>query len=754
MPKTDKSYRRNLHVPVDGHIPPAVLEKNNRNRAWKYGYNEEYDMVIISRNGTVGQVISINTLLIALPKQPGRGIRFEKNKPENQKWVRYSCPDELQHFDRYYSGEKNIEAKINEVAVRNKKYIDRDYERIENGDWFWNDGEAVYIPGNYYFFLQWYFLPEDGMYPNFRMPQRDYFIWMEACMADLRCVGSLLLKSRRSAFTVSSTSLILRDAIRHYNSYYPIMADVEKHAKTIFSNYIVKTFNELPKHLQPQRVGEANPKSELRLDAAKKKFTTNSKISAEADGLGTVIAPTATTLNAYDSTRPRLSINDEIGKTIMDITEWWAVHKKCHLEGRTLKGKAICGSTANPPQSGGKPYQVLYEASKLTTRSKSGFTKSGLYALFIPADYAQTGYFDQWGYVVYESTDKPILRDNGEMMTQGAKDFLDEKEAQNAENLKMFNYEKRQDPRVDTDPFRDEDASNMYATESMINLINFLKEYKTTPKYKTLVYRFDLLWKNGLVDEEVEIHIHPKGRFMAYAPNGVLPIPKEMRNKHELRKGKKAPINGHIAAIGVDPFTSNRNQYGGSKQGLVGMTTDHHELAPNQKEMVFIYYNYRGTTFEEAVDDAIKCCVYFSIPALIERNKDSILKEFKRRGYRHFCMEDPLKNKSQLNYDDKFYGGIYTLNNVDKQESALISYIAKFPEDIVENDIKCPFLELNEHASEYTRENRKSKDDIVAWQLARLATNSELAGRKTTVVEETSDYDILSLFDNQQFEYN
>ena len=56
-----------------------------------------------------------------------------------------------------------------------------------------------------------------------------------------------------------------------------------------------------------------------------------------------------------------------------------------------------------------------------------------------------------------------------------------------------------------------------------------------------------------------------------------MPIPKEMRNSFNIRSGKKTPLNGHIAAIGVDPYTANRTQYGGSRQGIVGTTTNHHD---------------------------------------------------------------------------------------------------------------------------------------------------------------------------------
>lgn len=750
MLKIDRSYRENLHTVLENHVPQSVIEKLNAKKQWKHGYNRECNMVVISFDGTIGQIIEIGGLNIALPSTP-KSIRFDDIPQRDQKWSRYKVHDELMKFDKYYGKEKNIESKINEVFLRRKGFIDSDFKKIEEGDWFMNDGEPIYISGGYYFFLQHYYLPEDGVYPNFRMPQRDYFLWLEACYADERCVGSLLLKSRRSSFTVTSSSEILRDAIRYRNSYYPIMSDTKDHADTLFSNYIVRPFLTLPKHLQPMRIGNVIPKSEMVFESPKKKITTNSKASMEADGLNTTIQPRPTTGNAYDSTRPRKSLNDEIGKTTIDIVDWWAVHKKCHLEGKVLKGKAICGSTANPPNKGGKPYQTLYERSKLTTRGKSGFTTSGLYAIFIKADFAQTGFFDEYGYVIYHNPSEPVLSDIGEYTSQGAKEFLDDKEAQNADNINSLNFEKRNDPRVDTDAFLDEDATNMYATAGMVNLINFLKEYKKTDKYKTTVFAFDLVWKKGIVDGDVEMIPNSKGRFLAYANRGQLPIPVEFRNNSVMKNGKKAPVNGHLAALGVDPYQANRTQFGsGSKQGLVGMTTDTAELGDDYRESTFLYYNFRGETFEDSAEDVIKACVYFSIPALIERNKDGLIRLMINRGYRQYLMVNPLKKKSDLKDDDRILGGIVTSTaNTDKQEQILETYIkTSFPEDINEDKIKCPFLELNENATEYTRANRSAKDPTVAWQLARIATNASVHKKQENPAEDinTTYERIIDLF--------
>ena len=77
MLKTNKSYRRSLHEVLQDVVPQSVIDKGNRNKSWKYGYNAEYDFVCISKDGTLGNIIIIYGLKIGLPKQP-KYFRFQE----------------------------------------------------------------------------------------------------------------------------------------------------------------------------------------------------------------------------------------------------------------------------------------------------------------------------------------------------------------------------------------------------------------------------------------------------------------------------------------------------------------------------------------------------------------------------------------------------------------------------------------------------------------------------------------------------
>ena len=61
-------YKQSLYKILDNHIKPKVINRMNRYKKWEYGYNKEHDVVIISKDGTIGDIYEIQNLKIALPK--------------------------------------------------------------------------------------------------------------------------------------------------------------------------------------------------------------------------------------------------------------------------------------------------------------------------------------------------------------------------------------------------------------------------------------------------------------------------------------------------------------------------------------------------------------------------------------------------------------------------------------------------------------------------------------------------------------
>ena len=60
-------YEQTLWKELKDVVNPKILSKNNRYKKWDYGYNKDYDFIVISKTGKIGQIIEIQNLRIALP---------------------------------------------------------------------------------------------------------------------------------------------------------------------------------------------------------------------------------------------------------------------------------------------------------------------------------------------------------------------------------------------------------------------------------------------------------------------------------------------------------------------------------------------------------------------------------------------------------------------------------------------------------------------------------------------------------------
>ena len=65
-----KEDQNSLYVKLPNYIPKSIVTNKNKAKNWEYGYNEKYNVVVISKTGKISDVISINGLAIALPERP------------------------------------------------------------------------------------------------------------------------------------------------------------------------------------------------------------------------------------------------------------------------------------------------------------------------------------------------------------------------------------------------------------------------------------------------------------------------------------------------------------------------------------------------------------------------------------------------------------------------------------------------------------------------------------------------------------
>ena len=138
-------YNQSLVETVEP-VKKTTISRLNKGKKWKYGYNKEHDVVVISKTGKIGEIYEIQNLKIALPKQTK-----EVFKHPDSKWVKQEYPKELKNI-------KNIFDWINYPEESKDQwfdYIDEEFKRREEGFWFMNNNKPTYITGTHYMYLQW-----------------------------------------------------------------------------------------------------------------------------------------------------------------------------------------------------------------------------------------------------------------------------------------------------------------------------------------------------------------------------------------------------------------------------------------------------------------------------------------------------------------------------------------------------------------------------------------------------------------------
>ncbi len=720
--------QNNLFSVLKDYIPSKVVKNKNRVRSWTYGYNDKYDVVVISKSGEIDTVVSINGLRIALPKPP------EKISKGKNYWEREDIPESLARIQSIFQwNEMPSEFKSKWVD-----YIEEEFDRREEGHWFINNNIPTYITGAHYMYLQWTNI--DVGYPDFREANRILYLYWEACKADKRCFGLDYLKIRRSGFSFMSSSECVNTGTLARDSRVGILSKTGSDAKKMFTDKVVPISQRLPFFFKPIQDGMDKPKTELAFRIPASKITKKNMSTIDdtgMDGLDTTIDWKNTDDNSYDGEKLLLLVHDESGKWLKpnNILNNWRVTKTCLRLGSKIIGKCMMGSTSNALNKGGEEFKKLYNDSHPTKRNANGQTKSGLYNLFIPMEWNMEGFIDRYGMPVLRKPSKPVLGVDGEMIDNGAIDYWQAEVESLKNDPDALNEFYRQFPRTESHAFRDESKQSLFNLTKIYQQIDYndslIREHHLT--------RGSFHWKDGIKDSTVIWSPDKRGRFLvSWTPK------KGLQNGVIEKRGIKYPANEHIGAFGCDSYDISGTVGGGGSNGaLHGLTKFNMDDAPSNE--FFLEYVARPQTAEIFFEEVLMACVFYGMPILVENNKPRLLYHFKNRGYRGFSINRPDKHYNKLSKTEKELGGIPNSSEDVKQShaSAVESYIEKY----VGIDLSGAYRDMDDIGSMmFTRtledwakfdiSNRTRYDATISSGLAIMATqkNSYIPEKKESKI--------------------
>lgn len=620
-------------------VSEAIRQSRNTQRSWKYGYDSEFDIIIISKDGTLGRIYNVNGIKIGLPEPPKNRkniVNWDKTEA-NQKWKRKDLPKGLTKDTQY--------------DPKFEDYIKEEIRRRHEGVWVFIKGEKVYLTGLSYYLYQWCYLDEG--YAQFRVIQNELMIFWEACKADYRCYGVCYVKNRRFGWSTICDAELLYSGTTNKDKKLGIVSKTNSDAKEMFE-IAMSMFKKLPPFFQPSWDEKTQSRIILR--------ETNKSNDDIDTGLDSYIRYYTTAINSMDGGKKVFrSALDEVGKFPKDVpfAKYWNTVRTSHRQGTRIVGKSMVGSTVNALKNGGSEFKTVFDESDIALRNANGQTPSGLYQLFISAELGFEGRYDVYGFSIVDDPKVKTLTDEGIYVTTGSKTFLDTELESKKNDPEGYNEHLRQFPRTVKHAFRDESGECAFNLNKLLEQIDHnTYEHNHNERGSEMIDRGNLVWKDGVIDSEVVWIPDPEnGKF--WIKSGCHP-PKEYRNQKEKRMlyGKMAwaPIAEHIGCIGADPYNRTKTSDGRGSLGALSLSTKANTSELPNNEFIVEYID-KAQKVEWFFEDALMLAIYYSVPILGELSNEAFLKHIKDRGYRHFSMNNPLKPYNKLSYTEKDIGG-------------------------------------------------------------------------------------------------
>ena len=709
-------YEQTLYKVLDNYVKPSVIKQHNRFKKWKYGYNKDQDMVVISKTGMIGEIYEIQNLRIALPLIENAYKRSDKK--EDQYWQQFEYSKELDKIKNVFDWND----KPDHFKDRWYDYIDDEFKSREEGFAFYNNGIPTYITGTHYMYLQWSKI--DVGAADFRESNRLFYIFWEACKADDRCYGMSYLKNRRSGFSFMSSSEIVNQATMSSDSRFGILSKSGADAKKMFTDKVVPISVNYPFFFKPIQDGMDRPKTEIAYRVPASKFTrrkldSNEKLQ-ELEGLDTTIDWKNTGDNSYDGEKLKLLVHDESGKWERpdNILNNWRVTKTCLRLGSRIIGKCMMGSTSNALDKGGENFKTLYNNSDVEKRNRNGQTSSGLYSLFIPMEWSYEGFIDVYGIPVFDTPDKPVIGVDKNLIEYGVIEHWQNEVDGLKSDPDGLNEYYRQFPRTEQHAFRDETKQSLFNLTKIYEQIDYNEDLRNS----NIITRGNFQWQNGILDSRVIFYPSKDGRFyISWVP------PVHMQNSMYIKDGIKSPGNAHCGAFGCDSYdisgTVDSRASNGALSGLTKFSME--DVPPNH---FFLEYIARPQTAEIFFEDVLMACVFYGMPILAENNKPRLLYHLRRRGYRGYSINRPDKVYNKLSSFEKEVGGIPNSSQdiMQAHASAIETYIETYVGNLETGHGDMYFQRTLNDWAKFNINNRTKHDASISSGLAIMACNRHL----------------------------
>jgi len=647
-----------------------------------------------------------------------RGIYKRSDNPKEQYWERVPLPswykETIKREDAYERKRKDDEPPFYDEQLEN--YKKQEWDRRLNGFWYYNNGKPLYIVGSHYFYMQWWQI--DIGYPEFRMPDLEYFYFLQYCIEDPQCMGMLEITKRRFGKTFRGGVFITEYPTRTKMTNGGIQSKTGGDAKKVFAKAVINPFKKLPRFFRPEydmSLG-ITPKSEIRFQQTNIRGK-KAEEGLDKEELGSLIDFMSADMVAYDGQKLHRYFSDEWAKTVeANIYDRHDVIRYCLLDDKgKIIGKALYSSTVETLESEKDGVQEaainLWNDSDHMNKGADGRTPSGLYRFFMTAD--RTRHFDLYGYPNVELTIEEILADRETVK----------------HNQRSWAARVRKEARTIDEAFYAGNDKCEYNAENFQNQIKWIEDHpelcywrqaRLVEKKKTIPSI--VIGKKSIETREVGYMDDEKaGWFILEEPS--------KPNHFSDRNGYLEPLNKIAYQIGVDT-TQDRIAVSGSNPAIVvfkksciidGVETGNYPVA------LWISPTRLDIHFD---DEVRKACLWYGCEANYEIDRRT---DF----YRYFCKENcqafltwtpkvmmnPLKPNKPREYGSR---------SGDPFQLAQMLQISKLWADGDNNEVynghihRCKHIGLIKQGLSYNHLDRTKSDLWVSLQMALVPVYGEM----------------------------
>src|SRR6476620_6522658 len=200
---------------------------------------------------------------VYLPPVPSEDkILFKKE----QKFVKEEMPEYLKKADYEKSKGKKISPQ-HEKEIQ--EWEDKEWERSENGIFFWNNGVVTYITGFYYWILTaWH--PYFGQ-PKYRETDKEITYWIQFWEEDPNSYGGALNTIRRYGKSSLMGAWIVYRATRNFHHTAGMQGETDKKIASFYRKMVLKPFYKLPHYYQPTYNLDTKQSSKIEFDIPPKR---------------------------------------------------------------------------------------------------------------------------------------------------------------------------------------------------------------------------------------------------------------------------------------------------------------------------------------------------------------------------------------------------------------------------------------------------------------------------------------------------